>query len=82
MVWEEYLTMLVLSGANGMNFQGMKDHLENSSLFGQDIYPPTGEQLLNMLNNYKPEVLKVWSYPPGGEVVFIQTSETASGLEK
>ena len=41
MVWEEYLTMLALGGANKVKLQGMKDKLENPLLFGQDLYPRT-----------------------------------------
>ena len=50
---------MALRGANGKQFQGIKEKLENALLFGQDIYPATHEELLNMTNNYKDEVPKV-----------------------
>ena len=35
----EYLALLALSGPNGMKFSGLKDKLENKSLFGHDNNP-------------------------------------------
>ena len=82
LVWEEYLTMLALGGAKGPEFQGMKGKLENLLLFGQDLYPRTREELLNMMNYYKPEVPRVRTHPTGGEVAFIQTIKMAGGAGK
>ena len=59
LVLKYYLTMLALGGVNKQIFQGMKDCPENSLLFGQELYPKTWEQLLNRMNNFKPEVVKV-----------------------
>ena len=36
---KEYLTLLTLSDVNGKKSGGLKDKLENESLFGHDSYP-------------------------------------------
>ena len=48
--------MFALSGANSTRFGGLRDKIENESLFGNDNYPKDQAELLHIVNKYKPEV--------------------------
>ena len=50
---KEYLALLALSGANAIRFGGLRDKLENKSLFGNDNYPKDQAELLHIMNKYK-----------------------------
>ena len=56
---KEYLALLALSGANATRFSGLRDKLENASLFGDDNYPKDQAELLHIMNKYKPEIARI-----------------------
>jgi hypothetical protein len=60
---KEYLALLALSGANGTRFGGLRDKLENQSLFGNDNYPKDQAELLHLMNKYKPEIARIQRNP-------------------
>ena len=47
------LALLVLSGANVTQFGGLRDKIENKSLFGNDNYPKDQAELINIMNKYR-----------------------------
>ena len=71
---KEYLALLTLSGANGARFGGLRDKLENESLFGNDNYPKDQAELLHIMNKYKPEIARIQRNPQKNteELAFIQ----------
>ena len=50
---------MTLSGVNATRFGGLRDKLENASLFGDDNYPKDQAELLHIMNKYKPEVARI-----------------------
>ena len=71
--------MLELSSANGTKFGGLKDKLENESLFGHDNYPKDQAELLHIMNTYKPKVIRIQRIHQENTVgvAFIQADETS-----
>ena len=59
---KEYLAFLTLSGANGKKFGGLKDQLENQSLFGHDNYPKDHKykSLVAMIERFNRKIQKAW----------------------
>ena len=49
----EYLSCLLLSGADNLRYKSLKEDLSNDYLKGKDAYPKTYEATLKLLNNYK-----------------------------
>ena len=60
---KEYLALLVVSGVNATRFGGLRDKLENESLFGNDNYPKHQAELLHIMNKYKPEIARIVRNP-------------------
>ena len=75
---KEYSAFLALSGANGTKFGGLKDKLENKSLFGNDNYPKDQAKLLHIMNKYKPKVARIQriNHKNAEGVAFIQDDKT------
>lgn len=51
---DKFLAALMLSGANLKRFDSLKKELSNSFAMGVDNYPTTLEEVLDLLNSYKP----------------------------
>ncbi|KAL3821708.1 hypothetical protein ACHAXA_003266 [Cyclostephanos tholiformis] len=51
-VHEEYLTALMISGANRERFSLLRTDLQNQYGYGNDLYPKTTDQCLSLLNRW------------------------------
>ena len=80
---KEYLSLLALSGVNGTTFGGLKDKLENESLFGHDNYLKDQAEFLHIMKKYKAGLAKIQRINQNmGGLAFIQASETTNNLTR
>ena len=81
---KEYLALLALSGANATRFGGLRDKLENASLFGDNNYPKDQAELLHIMNKYKPEVARIQRNQQNNteELAFVQAGSEKEKLAK
>jgi hypothetical protein len=76
---EEYLSCLILSGADNKRYARIEIDLENKMTFGTDSYPRTRDTTVALLNNYHVGINNKYKEAPGNkwreELEFIQVSE-------